>query len=190
MAAFGAIASHLYALFTRNPRSARTVVDLADLALGERVLDVGCGAGGGVELAAQQVGPDNVAAIDPSETFVRMVRKRVPGADVRVGGAETVPFEDSAFSVIFSVASMHHWDDRARGLATLTRKLAPGGRLLIAERALSAPGHGITPDQATEVCVELAVLGQHDVHTVERRAGRRRMTIIVARRPERIDHAP
>lgn len=182
MAGFGVVTSRLYALFTRNPSPVRAVVDFADLKAGDRVLDVGCGAGGGVEMAAQRLGAGNVAAIDPSETFVRMVRGRVPGADVRHGGAEDVPFEDATFSVIFTVASMHHWDDRERGLATLVRKLAVGGRLLIAERALRWPGHGITAFQTENVVATLSRLGQTDVHAVERRVGGRRMTIIVSKR--------
>lgn len=183
MAGFGVVASRLYALFTRNPRAVRAVVDVADLDPEDRVLDVGCGAGGGVALAAQRIGADRVAAVDPSETFVSMVRKRVPGADIRRSGAEDVPFEDAAFSVIVTVASMHHWDDREQGLSTLVGKLAGGGRLLIAERALASPGHGITPEQTRDVIAALSRLGQTDVAPVERRLGRRRMTIIVSRRP-------
>lgn len=183
MAGFGVVSSRLYAWFTRNPSSVRAVVDFADLRDGDRVLDVGCGAGGGVDLAAQRLGAGSVAAVDPSETFVRMVRRRVPGADVRVSGAESVPFDDAAFSVIYAVASMHHWDDRDSGLATLVRKLAAGGRLLLAERALASPGHGITAGQTREVVETLSRLGQGDVSVVERRAGRRLLTIIASSRP-------
>src|SRR5699024_8090939 len=88
MTGFGAITSRVYALFTRDPRPTRVVVDLAELTAGDRVLDVGCGAGAGVRRAAARVGEGSVAAVDPSPTFVSMVRRRVPGADVRLGGAE------------------------------------------------------------------------------------------------------
>lgn len=184
MTGFGAITSRVYALFTRDPRPTRVVVDLAELTAGDRVLDVGCGAGAGVRRAAARVGEGSVAAVDPSPTFVSMVRRRVPGADVRLGGAEDVPFEEGAFTVIVSIASLHHWDDRDRGLATLVRTLAPGGRMLIAERSLASPGHGITPAGTADVMAALTGLGQTGVHAVERPVGRRRITIIVSRRPD------
>lgn len=182
MAGFGPIASHIYALFTRNPSAARAVVDLAGLTAGDRVLDIGCGAGGAVDLAAQRIGADRVAAIDPSATFVTMVRKRVPGADIRVGVAEELPFDHGSFTVIFSIASMHHWDDRSRALRSIAAALAPGGRLLIAERALTAPGHGITPAQADALLAELEGMGLIHASAHDHPTGRRRMTAITATR--------
>jgi len=183
MAGFGALASRAYALFTRNPSTARVVVELCGLRADDQVLEVGCGAGGGVDLVAQRIGADRIAAVDPSPTFVAMVSKRIPGADIRVAGAEDLPFEDGSFTVIYSIASMHHWDDRDRGLATLAAKLAPGGRLLIAERALNSPGHGITAEQTEVVLAELERCGLVDAHSTEHPAGSRRLTVIIASRP-------
>src|SRR5699024_1201462 len=183
MAGFGAVASRVYGFFTRNSRTARSVVDHAGLQPGDRVLDVGCGAGSGVAHAAERTRVSTVAAVDPSPTFVAMVRRRVPEADVRVAGAEDLPFDDGNFTVIWSVASMHHWDDRDLGLADLVRTLAPGGRLLIAERALKRPGHGITDQQARAVMRLLEQLGQIDVRTVGKRIGALRLTIIESTRP-------
>ncbi|WP_051426449.1 class I SAM-dependent methyltransferase [Jiangella gansuensis] len=183
MSGFGAIASRFYALFNRNPASNRIVVDVAELTAHDRVLEVGCGPGAAVELAARTVGPEQMAAVDPSETFVAMVSKRVPGADVRAAGAEDVPFDDGTFTVVYSIMSMHHWNDRDAGLATLTRKLAPGGRLLLAERLLARPGHGITAAQIADVEVQLARLGQTDVHTVQRPDGRKTIAVVISTRP-------
>ena len=183
MAGFGVVASRVYGFFTRNSRTARSVVDHAGLESGDRVLDVGCGAGSGVAHAAERTQVSSVAAVDPSPTFVAMVQRRVPAADVRVAGAEDLPFDDGSFTVIWSVASMHHWDDRDRGLADLVRTLAPGGRLLIAERALKRPGHGITAEQARAVTDLLKRLGQDDVKAVAKRVGALRLTIIESTKP-------
>ncbi|WP_116949594.1 class I SAM-dependent methyltransferase [Jiangella endophytica] len=183
MSSFGAVGARLYAWLNRHPETNRTVVDLADPRAGEPVLEVGCGPGVALELAARRAGAEHVAAVDPSETFVAMARKRVPGADVRVAGAEDVPFADGSFAVIYTLASMHHWDDRDAGLATLTAKLAPGGRLLLAERLLDRPGHGITPAQIGDVADRLAAVGQTGVETVERRVGRKTVAVIVSERP-------
>jgi len=184
MAGFGAVASRVYGFFTRNSRTARSVVDHAGLEPGDRVLDVGCGAGSGVAHAAERTPVSSVAAVDPSPTFVVMVQRRVPAADVRVAGAEDLPFDDGSFTVIWTVASMHHWDDRDRGLADLVRTLAPGGRLLIAERALKRPGHGITAEQARVVMDLLSRLGQTDVRTAAKRVGALRLTIIESTKPD------
>jgi SAM-dependent methyltransferase len=61
-----------------------------------RVLDVGCGPGGLTRTLAEIVGADRVAAVDPSEDDARACRLRVPGADVRDGAPEALPFDDSA----------------------------------------------------------------------------------------------
>lgn len=186
VAGFGKLASRMYALFARNPSTAPVVVALCGLRAADRVLEVGCGAGGALDLVAKRIGTDRVAAVDPSPTFVTMVRNRVPAADVRVSSAEDLPFDDGTFTVIYSVASMHHWDDRSKGLAMIVSKLAPGGRLLIAERALSSPGHGITTDQARVVIAELERLGLTDVRAGDHAAGRHRLTVISATRRIRV----
>lgn len=182
MSGFGAVGAFLFRLFNRDPASNRVVVDLADLGPDDRVLDVGFGAGAGVEAAVQRIGADRVAAVDPTPSFVAKLRERVPGIDARVAGAEDVPFADGSFTVIWSIASMHHWDDRDAGLATLTNKLADNGRLLVAERLLRRPGHGITADEIADVTSLLKDLGHTTVEVIERSVGRHTLAVIRARR--------
>lgn len=182
MNTFGALTARIYAFFNRNPASNRVVLELADLTPDDRALEVGCGPGAAVEAAAALIGGERVAAVDPSETFVDMVRRRVPGADVRVSGAEDVPFPDGSFTVIWSIASMHHWTDRDAGLKTLSAKLATPGRLLIAERLLRRAGHGITRGQAADVTAQLKRLGFTDVRTIERQDKRRTFLVLYASR--------
>lgn len=181
MSAFGRAGAWLYGLVNRHRESNNVVVDLAELGPDDRALEVGCGPGASVELAARRIGADRVAAVDPTPTFVTMVRKRVPGADVRLAGAEDIPFPDRSFTVVWSLASMHHWDDRDAGLATITAKLAASGRLLLAERLLDKEGHGITAEQLDEVTAHLRTLGYATVDTVERRVGRKTIVVIRAR---------
>ena len=182
MRSFGAISARIYRLFNRNPESNRIVVDLLDLTPHDRVLEVGCGPGAAIEHAAERIGADRVAAVEPSPTFVDMARRRVPGADVRDGSATEIPFDDGTFTVIWSIASMHHWPERDQGLAAQTAKLAPGGRLVIAERLLDKPGHGITPDQTTDVACLLERLGCAEVRTFTQANGNKTIQLIEARR--------
>src|SRR6185503_6172984 len=55
------------------------LADLAGVAAGQRVLDVGCGPGALTAELARRVGPTSVTAVDPSEPFVAAVHARHPG---------------------------------------------------------------------------------------------------------------
>jgi ubiquinone/menaquinone biosynthesis C-methylase UbiE len=70
------------------------LIGAARVARGDRVLDVGCGPGGLTLALADLVGAKNVTAVDPSKSFVAACGTRVPGADVREGAAESLPFDD------------------------------------------------------------------------------------------------
>jgi ubiquinone/menaquinone biosynthesis C-methylase UbiE len=177
---FSRLGARFYAWFNRDPESNRLVTELAELVPSDRVLDVGCGPGAAVARAADVVGAEQVAAVDPSPAFVRMVGDRVPGADVREAGAETLPFADGTFTVVWSISAMHHWPDRDAGLAEARRVLAPGGRLLIAERLLSRPGHGITTGDVHEVVGQLSSAGVGEVSATEHRIGRKTMLVLRA----------
>jgi SAM-dependent methyltransferase len=92
-----------------------------------RVLDVGSGTGALAGQAARVVGAANVAAVDPSESFVEGCRARVPGADVRVAAAESLPFEAGAFDAVLAQLVVPFMSDAPRGVAEMTRVARPGG---------------------------------------------------------------
>jgi SAM-dependent methyltransferase len=94
---------------------------------GERVLDVGCGTGALTSVLADIAGADSVAAVDPSEPFVSQCRDNVPGADVRVGPAEALPFGDGEFDRALSQLVFHFVDDPAAAVAEMARVTRPGG---------------------------------------------------------------
>jgi SAM-dependent methyltransferase len=103
--------------------------ELAGVAPGQRVLDVGCGAGALTTVLAGIVGAENVAGADPSEPFVAAARERVPGADLRVAPAETLPFADDAFDTAVSQLVFHFVDDPAQAVAEMRRVTHGGGRV-------------------------------------------------------------
>ena len=132
----------LFSLFNRDPKSNLAAVDLLSLKSDDRFLDLGCGLGAALS-HADETGAET-AGIDPSPAMVERAAKRVPGAEVREGSAESIPFEDDRFTAALAVSTYHHWADPEAGLAEVRRVLAPGGRLLILERKLKkSSGHGL-----------------------------------------------
>jgi SAM-dependent methyltransferase len=101
----------------------------AAVGAGQRVVDVGCGAGALTTVLAEIVGARNVAGVDPSDPFVVEARRRVPGADLRVGPAEALPFEDGRFDSALSQLVFHFVDDPPKALAEMRRVTRPGGRV-------------------------------------------------------------
>ena len=110
--------------------SAQLAAQMADLAgaqPGQRVIDVGSGPGALTTELVARVGADNVAAVDPSESFVAAVALRLPGVDVRRATAEDLPFENNTFDVALAQLVVHFMDDPVRGLSEMARVTRPGG---------------------------------------------------------------
>jgi SAM-dependent methyltransferase len=167
---------------------ARAIVSEAGLTAADRAVDVGCGPGTAVREAARR--GVTVTGIDPSPMALRIARVLTSSAvDVRItwmlASAERLPLPDAAATVLWSVSSLHHWDDQAAGLAEVRRVLAPGGRVLLAER-LVRPGarghaaHGFTRVQAEDLARALASAGFAEVRRKILTAGRRTMMVVRA----------
>ncbi len=106
---------------------AEQFVDLADVRVGQRALDVGCGPGALTAALVQRLGSDAVAAIDPSAPFVAAVRRRFPEIDVHTGAAENMPFADDSFDVALAQLVVHFMTDPVAGLREMARVTRPGG---------------------------------------------------------------
>ncbi len=91
------------------------------------VLDVGCGPGSLTEVLASRFGASNVAAVDLSEPFVAACRARVPGADVRRGRAEALPFGDGVFEGALSQLVLSFVPDPGLVLTEMSRVVKAGG---------------------------------------------------------------
>lgn len=148
----------LFGLFHRTPKSnAAAVAELSPLPE-DRFVDLGCGLG--AALAEAVAAGCEVAGIDPSPSMVERASRRVPEADVRLGSAESIPFEDARFTAALSVSTFHHWADPEAGLVEVRRVLEPGGRLLVFERKLKdGAGHGLDPAGADRLVEMLGRAG-------------------------------
>jgi SAM-dependent methyltransferase len=109
------------------PQLSATLIATAGVGPGERALDVGCGPGGLTRALADVVGEESVAAIDPSTSFVAACRERIPGADVRQGAAEALPFDADTFDVVLSQLVVNFMRDADAGVAEMRRVAREGG---------------------------------------------------------------
>ena len=114
--------------------------DLAQLARGEAVLDVGCGTGDLTLELARRVGSGGlVAGIDAAPEMVARARQKAGrrhlAVDLRVEPVEQLSFADQSFDVVVSSLVFHHLPDalKRQALAEIRRVLKPGGRLLLVD---------------------------------------------------------
>lgn len=110
-----------------------------NLAAGERVLDVGSGAGFDALLAARMVGESGqVIGVDMTPTMLTKARDNArllerDNIEFRDGLLEALPIDDDSVDVVISNGVINLCPDKAAVLAEAHRVLKPGGRLQIAD---------------------------------------------------------
>ncbi|MDP9027851.1 MAG: methyltransferase domain-containing protein [Actinomycetota bacterium] len=112
--------------------SEKLAIELADYAgvdSGQRALDVGCGPGALTAVLVQRLGPDHVAALDPSPPFVDAARSRLPDVDIRLASAESIPFDDDTFDIALAELVVQFMTDPIAGIAEMARVTKPGGTI-------------------------------------------------------------
>jgi arsenite methyltransferase len=115
------------------------------LAAGERVLDLGSGAGTDSLIAAQMVGEQgHVTGIDMTQEM--LAKARAAAAEMGAmnvefveGEAERLPFPDASFDVVISNGVIDLIPDKDAVFIELFRVLAPGGRIQVADVTIQNP---------------------------------------------------
>jgi SAM-dependent methyltransferase len=125
---FGAPAEHYDRYMGRYTSAlAAALADTAGIQAGMQVLDVGCGPGALTGELAARLGAGQVAAIDPAPQFAAACRDRYPGAEVRTGVAEELPWPDGRFDAALACLVVGFMRDPHLGLREMTRVTRPGG---------------------------------------------------------------
>jgi SAM-dependent methyltransferase len=129
----------------------RRALLLAEVKPGERVLDLGCGAGRFVA-ALQDAGADAVG-VEIAEAALERARRNVPGAELHALAADgTIPLDDTSVDLVWCSEVLEHVPDTAGLLSEARRVLRTGGRLLV-----TTPSHDL-PRRA------LIALARFDAH--------------------------
>ena len=106
---------------------AAALIDFAGVEAGMRALDVGCGPGALATALAGRLGSANVRAADPSQPYADACRARLPGVDVVVAAAETLPFDDGTFDATLSQLVVNFMRDAHAGVREMARVTRSGG---------------------------------------------------------------
>lgn len=104
--------------------------DAAGIRDGMSVLDVGCGAGLSLQVAAEKGAKGS--GVDAATGLVAIARERSREADIRVGEIEELPFPDRAFDIVSGFNSFQYAANPVKALSEAKRVAKPGGRVVIA----------------------------------------------------------
>jgi ubiquinone/menaquinone biosynthesis C-methylase UbiE len=169
----------------------RTVlpVDVAAPSDADHVVDIGCGPGSSVRMAARRGA--RVIGVDPSPLMLRLARtftRELPTVSWSPGAAEELPVPNGWATVVWSVATVHHWRNVTAGLAEVRRVLASRGKFLAIERQVRADAtglasHGWTDHQVQSFADQCRAADFHSVRIDRRTCGRRVVWVVQAERP-------
>jgi len=107
---------------------------------GERVLDLGCGTGDLLDLAAARGALP--VGVDVSAQMLRRARRRVPAALLLRCDAERLPLRSGSFDAVVSAFALRNFTAVPGVLAEAARVLRPGGRIALLEMDRPATGAG------------------------------------------------
>lgn len=130
----------------------------ATLSPGQRALDVACGTGDlAFELATYVLPGGEVVGVDFVPEMLRLARRKAQERKVPVrfeeADALALPFDDDTFHATACGFGLRNFEDRARGLAEMTRVVRPGGRVVVLE--MTPPRNELARRYMTDVVPRL-----------------------------------
>lgn len=114
-------------------------VAFSEVAAGDVVVDLGCGAGIDLLLAARKVGPSGrVIGVDMTDEMLAKARETIAASEmgnieVRMGLIEDLPVESASVDWVISNCVINLSPEKERVFAEIARVLKPGGRMIVAD---------------------------------------------------------
>ena len=115
------------------------------------VLDVGCGSGLTLVLATQRGAVPS--GLDISPGLLGIARDRLPGADLREGDMECLPFDDASFDAVLGVNAFQFAGDPLRALREAARVTRPDGRVVVSLFAAPERSEGTVVHEAMSTLI-------------------------------------
>jgi SAM-dependent methyltransferase len=135
------------------------VLDAAGAGPGARLLDVGCGSGLTLVLAAERGAVPS--GVDISPGLLGIARDRLPHADLREADMESLPFGDGAFDAVTGVNAFQFAGDPRRALGEAARVTRPGGRVVASLFEAPERSEGTAAHEAMNALISPERAGDH-----------------------------
>ena len=101
--------------------------DIGSTSAGKSLLDLGCGTGKFLALA-QAAGFESVSGVDASPQMIATAKMTAPGAEVKMGAFETLPWPDQSFDQVTSIEALYYSPEPQQVFEEVARVLKLGGR--------------------------------------------------------------
>jgi len=127
------------------------VLEAAKVTSGTELLDVGCGSGLTLVLAAQRGAIPS--GLDVSPGLLQIARDRLPDADLREGDLEFLPFDDATFDAVTGVNAFQFAGNAQTALREAARVTRPGGRVVASLFAAPERSQGTVVHEAMNALI-------------------------------------
>ncbi|MEH7114739.1 class I SAM-dependent methyltransferase [Neobacillus niacini] len=112
-------------------------LELMNIQQGDRILELGCGAGYALKLISEKSLAEEIVGLDISPTIIRSARIRnkkainQKRAKLVQANLNKLPFQNEDFNTVFSIQTIYFWNDIAATLSEIFRVLKPEGVVIL-----------------------------------------------------------